>query len=156
MARKFYSEWPSIPVPACLQKPGWVDASYHNDVCARSEFRFADGSGLTVWVEHASRKKREYPEWGRYIVNFSPDLDDNPGEVELYNGDSVKDLERALRTAIELHGPLARERVTEAAPELLSALRNLRDVLKATNWVPPQYFTLKSANAAIAKARGES
>ena len=97
-----YNDWPSIPVPAFVQVEGWADYSWHNDVCARSEFELdATGAHLRVWVEHDKPEEREYADSPRFMVAFHPDPDDDANYEELYRGEVEAEAAAAIRMFLE-------------------------------------------------------
>lgn len=91
----YYHEWPSIPIPEWLQKQGWNDRSYHNDLCARSEVDLFDGRTLRVWVDHLDKARREFPEYTRYAIYVHADDDDLDGQ-EIYLGESDTEAAQAV------------------------------------------------------------
>lgn len=57
---------------ACPDLPqGWVDTSWHNDVCPS----YAVGDVLAVFMDHPVAPEREFPESPRYTVHDSWQLE---------------------------------------------------------------------------------
>lgn len=56
-------QFPS-PIPA-----GWVDESWHNNVCPSFIATEADGRALTVWIDYPDPAQREFPDSRRFSVS---------------------------------------------------------------------------------------
>ncbi len=65
-----YKQFPTIEIPAFLQAPEWMDASWGNDVTARSMRVLPADSNfeLLVWVHPEKIEDRESPDYPRYAV----------------------------------------------------------------------------------------
>ncbi len=49
---------------------GFVDTSWHNDVCPSFQLDLGDGQGLRVWVDYADKTRRECPESKRFALDL--------------------------------------------------------------------------------------
>lgn len=49
---------------------GFTDQSWHNDVCPRFERALPDGRYLSIWVDFADPKEREYSNCHRFAVDL--------------------------------------------------------------------------------------
>jgi elongation factor P hydroxylase len=92
-----YREHNAIEIPVFLRH--WEDVSYHNDLCARSEYQLGRHT-ITIWVERADPADREYPDSPQFIVEFCPDGDLNSEDLEsLYKGDDRSQAAQWARAA---------------------------------------------------------
>lgn len=93
-------------IERALLSSGFVDESWHNDICAKFERPLTDFVSLCVWVEHADPKEREAgPETKRFtLVPFKPDewAQDNP----IFETDNVQELlTEVFRRVLEAGNP---------------------------------------------------
>ncbi len=92
-----YREHSAIEIPVFLRQ--WEDVSYHNDLCARSEYQIGKHT-ITIWVERADPADREHPDGPQFIVEFCPDGDLNAeGVTSLYEGDDASQVAQWARAA---------------------------------------------------------
>lgn len=96
----YYQEHPTIAIPASLQRSGWEDRSWHNDVCAKSDYELDPKTQecFRVWVAEENASEREYPDSFRFLLEHvrNEDEDTNGEALELYQGDSEADLQLAI------------------------------------------------------------
>jgi len=77
-----YSAFPDVSIPEWLL--AWDDNSWRNDLVARSELELESGIVVTVWVAEENPELREVPDFPRFIVETSDDIND---PIVLYSGD---------------------------------------------------------------------
>ena len=92
-----YSEHNDIPIPGFLAH--WSDMSWHNDACARSEYKIGIHY-VTIWVETDDPAEREYaPDGKKWAIYLYPDGEEFSGDYELYVGDDDAEAKAWARAA---------------------------------------------------------
>ncbi len=98
---RYYYQHPGIEIPKFLQGDKWVDNSWRNDTCAKSELELdaTTMESIRVWVEREDKADREYPEDGaRFVVEHVRNEEEHTsGEARvLYQGESEGIAESAV------------------------------------------------------------
>lgn len=75
-------------VERVLLNCGFVDESWHNDVCARFTRNRDDGRTACIWVDHIDPAQREVTTSTRYSVCFY-DADGNADDTDTLNTDDI-------------------------------------------------------------------
>lgn len=67
-----FKEFETLPVPAFLNTPEWLDESWHNDVTAhvRLDTPKSNPFELWVWVHPENPDDREDPDYPRFVVSI--------------------------------------------------------------------------------------
>ena len=66
---------------------GWVDNSWHNDICPHAEKRSADESIIAyLWQEYVDADKRETPNGNRYVLI----IENNSDVIFQYDTDDIE------------------------------------------------------------------
>jgi hypothetical protein len=97
-----YAEHNEIRIPEFLQGEGWSDRSYHNDLCARSEYTLPDGRAVQVWVDFDDPKDREEG-MPKYTVCILKDEDGDEG-TEIWSGEYADEAVAVIKRLIEEAG----------------------------------------------------
>lgn len=66
----YQSEFPDFVLDVMIPE-GFSDHSWHNDVCPRFEKNLPDGRYLTIWIDFADKKDREYSNCERFAVDLN-------------------------------------------------------------------------------------
>lgn len=104
-----FSEYNDIPVPPFVTRLGFVDRSYHNDLCARAEYELTGTANVTVWVAQDDVADREWEGMPKYSVLYLADEDAMEKADTVYEGDSAADAEAACAALIAKYGPRRKE-----------------------------------------------
>ena len=79
---------------------GWMDNSWHNDVCPHAMKRHEDGTDIIearIWQDYANRENREYEDGKRYQF----DIQVNDVRIFCYETDMIDEI-KALVSALEI------------------------------------------------------
>jgi hypothetical protein len=91
-----HRDFPILPEAGELAAMGFVDQSWHNNMCPH--FVHA-GAMLSVWIEHPDAAQRENPE--RYCVGIYSE--DHSDEDNLYIGDDWQAALAAIDSQLTAH-----------------------------------------------------
>ena len=135
---KTYTQHPNIAIPDFLQAEPWQDASWKNDVCAKSLLEFNPGDDhecLRVWVAEDNPADREYPDGPKFILEHvrTEDEHTNGEALELYRGDDAENVRVLIETFLAAAAPqIALGRAQAAQVAYWDALADLEAALGVT------------------------
>jgi hypothetical protein len=95
-----FFEYPNIAIPGFLES--WDDHSWHNDICPNAQKALtptSDYPRLRCWVEADARDEREYPDQGKFTLEYLQDETDDTCNV-LYSGEDAVECEKQAVIAL--------------------------------------------------------